>query len=101
MGNEAPHIQDGIIELLQRWGNEPWLLDAQQVKDDAGLRLEVRVVDGLYKEDVLPRRLIVSRDWDNPSTCYLIVRRVPDPLVAAEARKTLLQLGPLTNTPAV
>lgn len=101
MGSEAPHIQDGIIELLRRWGNEPWLLDAQQVKDDAGLRLEVRVVEGLYTEDVLPRRLVVNRDWDNPSVVFLIVRRVPDPLVAAEARKLLAALPPLTDTPAV
>ncbi len=93
MGGEAPHVQDAIITLLQRWGNECWLLDAGQVSDDAGLRLEVRVVAGLYTEDVLPRRLITRQGWpDSESTCYLVVRRVPDPLTRGQAQKLLAAL---------
>lgn len=90
MGDEAPHVQDAIITLLQRWGQEPWLLDAKQVSDDAGLRLEVRVVAGLYTKDVLPRRIVTRQGWeDSESICYVIVRQVPDPLTRSTAQKLL------------
>jgi hypothetical protein len=90
---EAPHVQEALVTLMQRWGNDPWLLTARQVNDDAGARLEVVVVNGLYKEDVLPRRLATysGGEW---SVCYLIVRRVDDPLLTpGQARRVLAALA--------
>lgn len=60
-------ISDAKDELIDRFITEPWLLNARRTVDDAGERLEVFVLDELYKEDVLPRRL---------GDCFLVVRRI-------------------------
>lgn len=65
---EAPEVSEAINELLLRYGNEPWFYDAKQTNDDAGARLLVLVVDELYEEDVLPRKL---------AQCFVVVQRVP------------------------
>lgn len=64
---ETPEVQAAITELLLRWGDEPWFHNAYQIRDGAGARLLVEVVDVFYVEDVLPRLL---------AGCGLVVQRV-------------------------
>lgn len=66
---ETPEVSEAINELLLHYGNAPWFYDAKQSNDDAGARLLVLVVDELYAEDVLPRKL---------GQCFLVVQRVPE-----------------------
>ena len=67
--NESPEISEAFNELMLRWGKEDWLLDAKQFIDDGGEMLEIRVIDHLYVEDVLPRRI---------AKCFVCVVRVKD-----------------------
>lgn len=73
-----PLVERGLSEFLSRWGDEAWFLDARQVSDAAGARLEVDVDPKTY-QDQLPRRLGCG--------CYLVVRPVTKtPKTSREAR---------------
>lgn len=66
-GRDEPHVSEAIEQLITDHGDEPWLYDAYQTRDDAGIRLLVEVVDELYTSDVLPRRI---------KNCFVVVCRV-------------------------
>lgn len=69
---ETPEVSDAINQLILQYGNEPWLFSAEQFKDDAGIRLLVKVIDAFYVEDVLPRRL---------GDVFVVVQRVEGDVV--------------------
>lgn len=73
---ETPEVVAAVDLLLERWGEEPWFFDAREVRDDAGARLLVEVVDVLYVDDVLPRKL---------GDAFLVVQRVSGGIVVEEA----------------
>lgn len=54
---EFPEVTEAIGELIAMYGDAPWLKDAYQVVDDAGPRLQIEVIDSLYTEDVLLRKI--------------------------------------------
>lgn len=82
MSDALSSTEDAIITLLQLFGKESWLLDAQPTSDAAGVRLEVLVVSGEYPSaDPLPRQI---------GGMYLIVRQVPDPLLTKEQARRVL-----------
>ncbi len=64
---EPPHVQEAQNELILRFGNEVWLYDSYVTIDSAGVRLLVEVVDLMYLEDYLPRKL---------KDCFLVVVKV-------------------------
>lgn len=73
-------IVDEALELLiNKYGDEPWLYDAYQTKDDCGSRLMVEVIDELFVDDVLPRKM---------GKCYVVVGRVKGKVANKQALTT-------------
>jgi len=66
-GRDEPFISEALEQLITDHGDAPWLYDAYQTKDDAGTRLQIEVIDELYTDDVLPRKIKNS---------YIVVLRV-------------------------
>ncbi len=67
VGALSDEITEAYDLLITQYGGERWLYNAVVTRDDGGRRLEVQVVDSLYEEDVLPRKL---------GGAYLVVVRV-------------------------
>lgn len=66
---EDPAIADAINDIVLRYGPAEWFVSASQVSDDAGRRVLV-MVNALYLEDVLPRKMgdvfLVVQVWVPP-----------------------------------
>lgn len=72
-------VDEALEFLINNYGDEPWLYDAYQTKDDAGSRLMVEVIDELFINDVLPRKM---------GKCYVVVGRVRGKLSNKQALTT-------------
>ena len=50
--------EDAISEILDRWGDQEWLIDIREFTDGGGMRLKVTVESDTFPaDDPLPRRV--------------------------------------------
>ena len=56
--HESNETTEAISRIVSRWGAEPWFVSALECRDDAGVRVEVKVDSACYdrERDELPRK---------------------------------------------
>ena len=57
----APELQEAMLFLLEKWGTNPWFVDIDTTKDDAGTRVVVVVDRDIYpKNNPILRQMMVD-----------------------------------------